>query len=544
MDPERIGPYQLERKLGSGGMGTVYLAHHDDTGETVAVKVLAASLAREEGFVRRFTQEIESLRRLINPHVVRLLDSDTDGDLCYFAMEYVNGETLSQKLRREKRLDWQEAVEMAIQICAALKSAHDAGIIHRDLKPSNLLIAADGMVKLTDFGVARVFGSADLTRTGSVIGTAEYMSPEQAQGKRVGKQSDLYSLGAVLYAMLTGRPPHVGRSTLEVLQKHKFGQFDRPIRYRDDIPTRLDDLVCQLLEKSVADRPPDAFVCSRMLQDLLDRERPARHSDTMLAGDVGTTDGAPTQTVDIAGQAGASTGSGKVGGTLMRDLLRSQLEEQQQRSPIQQWLDQTWVLVLLLGLLIVGGYLWFNRAPTTVEESFSGRKAESRVALRATTAIEKWLREKEPSPQDRYLREIQADLAAKNLPAAQEKLTAFASLAAQIRPDDADLQKLLAEVRDILTDDDLPSFVREPDREFLHQAVASAVAAGESEQARQLWENILVLHRDDPAAQSACAQALEWLRQHSGGDRPSTTPPNENGAPPGDTTPAQPARAE
>ncbi|MEZ6044408.1 MAG: serine/threonine-protein kinase [Planctomycetaceae bacterium] len=194
MELEKIGPYLIESKLGSGGMGTVYKGRHEDTDQLAAVKVLSPSLSREEGFVARFSREVESLRKLSNPHVVEFYESDVDGEYYYFAMEYVEGETLTQRLRREKRIPWRDVIEISTQICLALKSAHDAGVIHRDLKPSNLMLTPDGNVKLTDFGVAQVFASAKLTVTGGIIGTAEYMSPEQAQGKRVTKKSDLYSL--------------------------------------------------------------------------------------------------------------------------------------------------------------------------------------------------------------------------------------------------------------------------------------------------------------------------------------------------------------
>ena len=182
MIPERIGPYIIEKKIGAGGMGNVYLGRHETTGQEAAVKELPASLAREEGFVLRFNREIEAIQKLKHPHIVTFFDSGADGDTYYYAMEYVDGETLNQRLRRDKRIPWREAVDIAIQICGALKAAHDAGVIHRDLKPSNLMITPAGQVKLTDFGVAQVFATTKLTVTGGVIGTAEYMSPEQAQG--------------------------------------------------------------------------------------------------------------------------------------------------------------------------------------------------------------------------------------------------------------------------------------------------------------------------------------------------------------------------
>src|SRR5262245_12630164 len=283
--PERIGPYQILEKLGSGGMGTVYLGKNTENGRLVALKVLTASLAREAGFVERFNREIDAMRKLKNPHIVELYDAGVENENYYYAMEYVPGETLMGILRREKRIPWEKAVEFASQICQALKAAHDAGIIHRDLKPSNLLVTPEGIVKLTDFGVAQVFASNRLTVTGGIIGTAEYMSPEQAQGRRAGKPSDLYSLGAVLYAMVTGRTPFSGSTAVEVIQKHKFGLFDRPRMYLPDLPQRVDDAICRLLEKNPEKRFPDALVLLRHLEQIVRLEEFAATGVT-LAGEV------------------------------------------------------------------------------------------------------------------------------------------------------------------------------------------------------------------------------------------------------------------
>ncbi len=186
--PARIGDYDVRRKLGAGGMGTVYLGQHRSSGELAAIKVLSASLAREPGVVDRFQREIEVVGKLKSRHIVSLLGSGEDSETgqLYFAMDYVEGQTLTELLLAEKRLSWEETVDIALQICTGLKSAHVAGVIHRDLKPSNLLIGSDGLVRLTDFGVAQLFATQRLTVTGGIIGTAEYMSPEQAEGLLTG----------------------------------------------------------------------------------------------------------------------------------------------------------------------------------------------------------------------------------------------------------------------------------------------------------------------------------------------------------------------
>ncbi len=360
MIPEKVGPYIIERKIGSGGMGTVYLGRHAETGKVVAVKILPASLAREDGFVLRFTREIEAMRKLKNPHVVEVYESGVDDETYYYAMEYVDGITLSKWIRENGRMHWKDVINYSVQICSALKAAHDAGIVHRDLKPSNLLITKDNQIKLLDFGVAQVFASTKLTKTGGIIGTAEYMSSEQAQGRRTTKKSDIYSLGAVMYALLTGRPPYSGKTSMEVIQKHKFGQFDAPRLFVPEIPHWLDEVVCKCLEKDPDKRFPDAYVLSRRLKEILKKVELSRQEKTAASG---TLDG--TAETIVAGD-----DPNAVGGTLMRDLVRAEIECAQSKPLVSQLLDNTFVLIAMLILLILGGVWWFNSADITPEQKY------------------------------------------------------------------------------------------------------------------------------------------------------------------------------
>lgn len=369
--PQRVGPYLVEREVGSGGMGSVYLARHEQTQQQVAVKVLPPALSRERGFVARFQREIESLKKLTNPHVVELYDSGVDGDYYYYAMEYVDGENLAELIRANDRLDWRETIEIAVQVCSALKAAHDAGVVHRDLKPSNLLIDSEGTVKLTDFGVAQVFAAGRLTRTGGVIGTVEYMSPEQARGGRVTRQSDLYSLGAVMYAMLTGRPPFVGKTTLEVVQKHQYGRFDRPKMYVSSIPVWLDDLVCQLLEKEPEKRPPDAFVLSRRLQEIVRKVDFSLQEETVFAERSGSSEPGPTVADAAAGEERHEPGIG----TVMRDAVREQLIAVTRPGLWGRIFNNVWVLLALLVLLVLGGVWWWNARSLSPDEHFAAGEA-------------------------------------------------------------------------------------------------------------------------------------------------------------------------
>ncbi|MBL8849975.1 MAG: serine/threonine protein kinase [Planctomycetaceae bacterium] len=365
--PEQIGPYKIERRLGAGGMGTVYLGRHVETGREAAVKVLPASMARETGFVARFTREIDAMRQLKSPQIVEVYENGVDNGTYFYAMEYVPGETVTDRLRREKRIPWREVVDIGVQICKALKSAHNSGIIHRDLKPSNLLLRNDGVVKLTDFGVAQVFAGDRLTVTGGMIGTAEYMSPEQAAGQRATKRSDIYSLGAVLYVMLTGRPPFVGETAMAIAQKHRFNQFDSPRRLVPEVPHWLDEVVCQCLEKKPEDRVPDAYVLSLRLAEVPKKVDYSKGSETFEFADPTSGEGEDTQSSTVDRPAMPA----EIGGTLMRDLMRAHVDTAAARGRMHNLLDNTWVLIGLLALVIVGGIVWHRGKQVTPDELFA-----------------------------------------------------------------------------------------------------------------------------------------------------------------------------
>ncbi len=344
MHPVRIGPYLIDRKIGAGGMGTVYVGKHEQTGQTAAIKILPASLARESGFILRFNREIEALKLLNHPNVVKFYDSGTDDEeTYYYVMEYVEGETLSGRLRRDRRIPWKDAIQLTVQICLGLKHAHDVGVVHRDLKPSNLLISTDGTVKITDFGVAQVFAADQLTITGAVIGTAEFMSPEQVEGRRADRRSDLYSLGAVLYTMLVGQPPFANGTPPEIMQKQRYGRFDPPRSYVPEIPSWLDEITCQLLEKNPEKRLPDAYVVSRRLLEVVKKVElknstaPGPDAETRLDGPIG---------------------GGRLGATLVRDLVRAQSLRDEPTSTMDRLMNNLWVLVGLL-ILVLGGLAWF-----------------------------------------------------------------------------------------------------------------------------------------------------------------------------------------
>jgi eukaryotic-like serine/threonine-protein kinase len=265
MLPQQLGPYRIVRRLGRGGMGTVYEGVNVETGESAAVKVLSGELQHEPDFRNRFAAEIEALRRLDHPNIVRLFGFGEQEGQLFYAMELVAGVSIEDQIRDGRRFTWREVIQIGSQTCLALRHAHDCGIIHRDIKPANLLLTADDQLKLSDFGIARLFGNSRMTMVGSVIGTVEYMAPEQADGKPVDPRTDLYCLGGVFYAMLAGRPPFVAQTLHEMLQKQRHEQPEPLGQLVADVPEYLAVLVMQLLEKDPSRRVSNAMLLGRRL---------------------------------------------------------------------------------------------------------------------------------------------------------------------------------------------------------------------------------------------------------------------------------------
>jgi serine/threonine-protein kinase len=269
---ERVGPFDIEKRIGTGAMGAVYRARYRKTGKPVALKVMLGGREEDELARARFEREAEVLKQLDHPNIVRFYVASHHQGSPYYAMEFIEGEPVDELLERRGRLTWEEVVELGRQVCAALQHAHDQGIIHRDIKPSNLMITADGTVKLTDFGIAKDLDVTQLTAAHCTVGTAAYMSPEQCRGERnLSHKSDLYSLGVVLYELLTGRKPFIAETTMDMFLKHVQGTFERPSRLVLDIPIWLDTLVCQLLEKAPEHRPYDAHMVSDALNQVAEK---------------------------------------------------------------------------------------------------------------------------------------------------------------------------------------------------------------------------------------------------------------------------------
>jgi serine/threonine-protein kinase len=269
MKVEQLGPYRIVRPLGRGGMGTVYEGVNLETDEPAAVKVLSATLAEEPDFRQRFEVEIEALRKLYHPNIVQLFGYGEQDGVLFYAMELVEGSSLEDELRGGRVFQWREVADIGIQTCRALRHAHDRGIIHRDVKPANLLLTKEGRVKLSDFGITRVFGGTRVTTAGNVLGTVEYMAPEQADARPVTPRTDLYSFGGVLYCLLTRRTPFQARSLPEMLEKHRSAQPDPIRRYCRDVPAELELIVFQLLEKDPEKRIANATMVARRLEAMV-----------------------------------------------------------------------------------------------------------------------------------------------------------------------------------------------------------------------------------------------------------------------------------
>jgi eukaryotic-like serine/threonine-protein kinase len=263
--------YTLVELLGDGGMAEVYLARDNSLDRHVALKVLRERYADDEEFVERFRREALNAAALNHPGIVQVYDRGrTEDGAFYIAMEYVPGGTLKERIKAEGNLAPREAADMALRVADALAVAHDRGIVHRDVKPQNVLLADSGEAKVSDFGIARAASSETMTQTNAILGTLAYMSPEQVRGERVGPASDLYSLGVLLYEMLTGNLPYRGDDPIATAMKRLDEEPPHPRETNPAVPEELDALVVRLLAKDPGDRYASAASLSKDLRRLRD----------------------------------------------------------------------------------------------------------------------------------------------------------------------------------------------------------------------------------------------------------------------------------
>lgn len=359
--------YRILERVGGGGMALVYRAEDIYLGRPVAVKVLRSQFGADEEFVRRFRREAQSAASLSHPNIVAIYDVGEEEDLYYIVMELVEGRTLKSRIQEEGPLPVDEAARIAIEILDALEHAHQHHIVHRDIKPHNILLTKSGRVKVTDFGIARAVTTDTVTNTGSIMGSAHYFSPEMARGQPAGVKSDLYSLGVVLYEMLTGRVPFQGESPISVALKHVQEEVLPPAALNGDLPAELQDVVLRALEKDPADRYESALAMRRDLERFLADYRAGR---TRVAAAVEF----PTQDLRQVRSRAQKGAAGRVRGG----------EEAPRRSRAGLWI--TLLLALLLLGAAGGGAFYVMRLLEVPEVQvpplvgLSAREAESRLS--------------------------------------------------------------------------------------------------------------------------------------------------------------------
>jgi serine/threonine-protein kinase len=343
--------YRITRKLGAGGMANVYLAEDQELGRRVAIKILNERHANDDQFVERFRREAKNAAGLSHPNVVSIYDRGEAEGTYYIAMEYVEGRTLKDLILTRGPSPIGIAIDYTRQILQALRFAHRAGIVHRDIKPHNVIVDGDGRVKVADFGIARA-GASQMTEAGSIIGTAQYLSPEQARGAPVDQTSDLYSVGIVLYELLTGTVPFNGDTPVEIAMKHLSQTPEPPSSKRHDVPPDLDKIVLRALAKDPADRYGSA---EEMDADL---DRVGRG-----LGVAPETDEAATTVLAGAGATSAGTAA-----TMVRkaqtDETRYQPGRYYEYDEVRPRRRSLWPWLIGLGLLlaaIVGGIFVYDR---------------------------------------------------------------------------------------------------------------------------------------------------------------------------------------
>jgi eukaryotic-like serine/threonine-protein kinase len=346
------GRYKILSRLGAGGMADVFLAEDQQLGRKVALKLLHRRFAEDPDFVERFRREAQSAAGLQHPNVVSVYDRGAYDGTYYIAMEYLPGRSLKQLIRQEAPLDPVRAIEITVQILKAARFAHRRGVIHRDLKPHNVIVDDSGHAKVTDFGIARA-GASDMTETGSIMGTAQYLSPEQAQGHSVGAQSDLYSVGVVLYELLTGRVPFEAESAVTIALKHVSEAPTPPSAYNPNVPPELEQVVMWSLNKNPDDRPADAdqliTVLERVKESIVSGARGQRTASMPAVAAVGYVD-VPTTPAPALGQTGSFVAAPAMwadnGGGYPPQVPPEDEDD-------RRWWP--WVVGLLLILALVGG---------------------------------------------------------------------------------------------------------------------------------------------------------------------------------------------
>jgi serine/threonine-protein kinase len=347
-----LGRYEVGPLLGAGGMAEVYEGHDRLLARRVAIKILLAQYAHDPAFLARFRREAQAAASLSHPNIVGVFDTGSEGDTWFIVMEYIDGRTLKDIIRAEGALYWTRAAEVAADVAGALAVAHARGIVHRDVKPGNVMLTTEGKVKVMDFGIARATAVPSITQTSAVVGTAQYIAPEQAQGLEVDARSDVYSLGCCLYEMVTGQVPFTGPTPVAIAYRHVREDPTPPRALNPDVPVPL-ERVCL---KAMAKRPEDRYQTAVEMQRDLERVRVGE--PVTVAGPLPSQQ--TTQALGAAGYGEATTvlgGGAAAGGRAAR--YAEEVPEQRRGSV-------GWVLAAILALVVVGLAAYFiTRAVTS-----------------------------------------------------------------------------------------------------------------------------------------------------------------------------------
>jgi len=352
--------YEVGRLLGAGGMAEVFEGRDRLLARRVAIKVLQAQFVRDPSFLIRFKREAQAAASLSHPNIVGVYDTGSEDGTHFIVMEYVDGRTLKEVIRAEGPLYPERAAEICADVCSALAAAHARGLIHRDIKPGNVMLTPDGKVKVMDFGIARATTSETITQTAAVVGTAQYISPEQAQGQTVDYRSDLYSVGCCLYEMLTGTVPFTGATPVAIAYRHVREDPAPPRVHNPDVPPPL-EAICL---KAMAKLPDNRYQTAAELHEDLERFRSGQPVlATPLMDSAATTQAIPRGNADATAMLGGMTAADRATGY-------AEPYEEERRTSVG------WIVVSLLALVLVGLVAFF----ITREVTGTGNETATTVA--------------------------------------------------------------------------------------------------------------------------------------------------------------------
>jgi beta-lactam-binding protein with PASTA domain/predicted Ser/Thr protein kinase len=373
------GRYKILRRLGAGGMANVYLAEDQELGRRIAIKILNDRHANDDQFVERFRREAKNAAALSHPNIVSIYDRGEAEGSYYIAMEYLDGRSLKELIVSRGPAPVGVAVEYARQILSALRFAHRHGIVHRDIKPHNVLVDGEGRVKVTDFGIARA-GASQMTEAGSIVGTAQYLSPEQARGSGVDQRSDLYSLGVVLYELLTGTVPFTGDTPVEIAMKHLSQVPEPPSTRRPDLPREIDLVVMRALAKDPNERYQSA---EEMEADLA---RVARGASVSTVTEESATQIMTAPTVPLGATAATMVTPRRGSAIPPPPPVYYDLDEPMRRRPVWPWIA---ALLFVVGAGVGGWFLYqqisdklASNAPVPVENYVGLRESLAKAKVK------------------------------------------------------------------------------------------------------------------------------------------------------------------